>query len=175
VFYFGTLAQRDAVSRATLQGLLEQHSFDYVFYDINLRKEFYSREIISSSLHAANILKINDHEAEKVSALFYDTILPLEECCRRLAVDFGLLIIIITAAEKGCYVWLEGVLHHVPGRTVIVADAVGAGDSFSAAFVTVLLRSGAILEAAAFANQVGGFVASQRGAIPDYPEELKMM
>ncbi|MFM7194270.1 MAG: PfkB family carbohydrate kinase, partial [Bacteroidota bacterium] len=64
---------------------------------------------------------------------------------------------------------------HVPGRTVIVADAVGAGDSFSAAFVTVLLRSGAILEAAAFANQVGGFVASQRGAIPDYPEELKMM
>ncbi|MFM9074865.1 MAG: PfkB family carbohydrate kinase, partial [Bacteroidota bacterium] len=51
----------------------------------------------------------------------------------------------------------------------------GAGDSFSAAFVTVLLRSGAILEAAAFANQVGGFVASQRGAIPDYPEELKMM
>ncbi|MFM9074114.1 MAG: PfkB family carbohydrate kinase, partial [Bacteroidota bacterium] len=130
VFYFGTLAQRDAVSRATLQGLLEQNSFDYVFYDINLRKEFYSREIISTSLRAANILKINDHEAEKVSALFYDTILPLEECCRRLAVDFGLLIIIITAAEKGCYVWLEGALHHVPGRKVMVADAVGAGDSF---------------------------------------------
>ena len=173
VFYFGTLAQRDEVSKTTLTGLLEQNRFDYIFYDINLRKQFYSRAIIESSLRHANIFKINDHEAETVSGLFYGSVLPMEEFCRRLAADFNLLIIIITAAEKGCYLWFDGSLHHVPGKKVVVADAVGAGDSFSAAFLTVLLRKGVILEAAGVANQVGGFVASQRGAIPDYPADWR--
>lgn len=172
VFYFGTLAQRDPVSRATLHGILEHNRFDYVFYDINLRKDFHSREVIEHSLQFANVFKINDHEAEMVSELFYGSVLPMDDFCRRLAVDFGLLIIIITAAERGCFLWFEGSLHHVPGRKITLVDAVGAGDSFSAAFVTVLLRKGVILEAGTVANQVGGFVASQRGAIPDYPADF---
>ena len=98
--------------------------------------------------------------------------LSTEDFCRKLAIDFGLLIIIVTAAEKGCHLWFDGSLHHIPARKVIVADAVGAGDSFSAAFVTMLLRTGVILEAGKIANQVGGFVASQRGAIPDYPVDF---
>lgn len=173
VFYFGTLAQRNATSRATLTHILQNNRFDYVFYDINLRKEFHTREIIDYSIRQANILKINDYEANVLSETFFSEQLPMDAFCRRLAFDYGLLFIIVTAAEKGCYLWFDGSIHHVPARKVVVADAVGAGDSFSAAFVTMLNRTGVVLEAAQVANQVGGFVASSRGAIPDYPQELR--
>lgn len=173
VFYFGTLAQRNTESRVALDSILKDNRFDYVFYDINLRKDFHSREIIGQSLRHANILKINDQEAAVVSDMFYGAVLPLDEFCKQLSIDYGLLFIIVTAAEKGCYIYFEGSTHHVPARQVTVADAVGAGDSFSAAFVTMLKKSGVVLQAAQVANQVGGFVASSRGAIPEYPEELK--
>lgn len=174
VFYFGTLAQRDAASRSTLHQIVSDNRFDHIFYDINIRKDFYSRGIIEHALYSATIFKINDQESELVSQMFYDMILPVADFCQRLAADYDLRIIIVTAAEKGCYVWFDGSLHHVPGQQVVVADAVGAGDSFSAAFVTSLLRLNGVAEAAAFANRVGGFVASRRGAIPDYPEELRL-
>ena len=174
VFYFGSLAQRNEVSRRALDRILNDVRFRQVFYDINIRKEFYSREIVARSLERATIFKINDQESQVISRLFFDEELSLESFARRIIGRFEIPMVIITAAEKGCYVSTEGEFIHVPAVPVTVADAVGAGDAFSAAFVANLLRTRDIRQAAEVANRIGAFVASQRGAIPDYPEELRL-
>jgi fructokinase len=172
VFYFGSLAQREQVSRETLDRILGKFSFREVFYDINIRKSYYSPTIIRSSLDRATIFKINDQESLLVSRLFYGSELPLEDFVQRIVQDFSVPVVIVTAAEKGCYVFSGSGFHHVPAVPVTVADAVGAGDAFSAAFITQLLSGSDVVTAARRANAVGGYVASQRGAVPAYPEGL---
>ncbi|MBM3178429.1 MAG: carbohydrate kinase [Bacteroidetes bacterium] len=173
VFYFGTLAQRGEVSRAALRQLVRTLSFRHIFYDINLRKQFYTKEIISWSLQQASIFKVNEHEAEVLSMMYFDKILSPTEFSAKISSKFEVETIVITAAEKGCYVYHEGEFFEVPGVSVQVVDAIGAGDSFSAAFLTRYLLTGNVLEAARVANRVGAFVASSRGAIPEYPFELE--
>lgn len=173
VFYFGSLAQRNLISRNALKNILSKHTFDYIFYDVNLRKDGYTTEIVQDSLNLCNVLKLNHTEVPVISQLIYKDDLPIEEFCSRMTSDYELELIIITAAEKGCYIFEADKLHLVPGKAVEVADAVGAGDSFSAAFMYSYFQSGKALASAGIANQVGGFVASQHGAIPAYSEEIK--
>jgi len=175
VFYFGSLAQRSAISKQTLKSLLVKNTFDYVFYDVNLRKDSFSKEIIHNSLQLCNILKLNHSEVPEISHLLYQADLSMEAFCQKMYIDYELELIIITAAEKGCYIFEADKLQLVPGRAVEVADAVGAGDSFSAAFMYVYFHKGDALAAAKIANQVGGFVASHHGAIPSYAEEIKSL
>jgi fructokinase len=78
----------------------------------------------------------------------------------------------VTAAENGCFIFRDGVLVHVPGKKVVLNDAVGAGDAFSASFMFEFLKHGDVITAATKANAVGAFVASQQGAIPRYPSEV---
>lgn len=175
VFYFGSLAQRSAISKQTLKNLLAKHNFDYVFYDVNLRKDSFSKEIIHDSLKLCNILKLNHSEVPEISQLLYKADLSMEEFCQKMYIDYELELIIITAAEKGCYIFEADKLQLVPGKAVEVADAVGAGDSFSAAFMYIYFHKGDAIAAAKVANQVGGFVASHHGAIPSYSEEIKSL
>ena len=170
VFYFGSLAQRETRSRLTLDYILNHFQFRHIFYDINIRKTYYSPTIIRKSLEKATIFKINDHESHLVSELFYGSILELDEFSRRISEDFNVPLVIITAAEKGCFIRSGSTFDHVPAVPVTVADAVGAGDAFSAAFISQLFSGSDHLTAARHANAVGAFVASQRGAIPEYPD-----
>lgn len=172
VFYFGTLAQRNEKSQETLRQVLRTLSFRRIFYDINLRKQFYTRETISWSLEQASILKVNDFEASILSEMFFGATLSLREFTFRICSRFEIDIVIITAAERGCSIHHSGEFFEVPGHPVQVVDAIGAGDSFSAAFLAHFLESGDSLAAAQVANKVGAFVASSRGAIPDYPADL---
>ena len=96
----------------------------------------------------------------------------MEQFAGKISSKYPVKILVITAGEKGCFIYAGGVLHIVPGIPVKVVDAVGAGDAFSAAFLTVYLSSGDVLRAATTANQVGAFVASSSGAIPDYSAEI---
>ncbi|HEY8936314.1 MAG TPA: carbohydrate kinase [Cyclobacteriaceae bacterium] len=173
VFYFGTLAQRHEVSRSTLHAILEQRKFNHVFYDINIRKEFYTPEIIRYGLNHCSIFKINDAEVNLISALFYSEILSFEEFVKRISTEFNVDTIVITAGDKGCYVWSGKTFTYVPGVVVKVADTVGAGDAFSAAFMYQLGRGKSAVDAAAFGNQVGAFVASSKGPIPEYSNAIK--
>ncbi len=172
VFYFGALAQRNAVSAASLRQILDQIPFKEIFFDINIRKQFYSKEIIDLALAHTTIFKINDQEVELVSELFFGEKLSMEQFAGKISSKYPVKILVITAGEKGCFIYAGGVLHIVPGIPVKVVDAVGAGDAFSAAFLTVYLSSGDVLRAATTANQVGAFVASNSGAIPDYSAEI---
>ncbi|MFT6136024.1 MAG: fructokinase [Cyclobacteriaceae bacterium] len=173
VFYFGTLIQRSASSRESLYHLLEGISFKEVFYDVNLRKDSYTQEHIDKSLNFCTILKINDEEIQELSLMFYDEALDNTEFCERLIEARPKIhTVIITAGGEGSFIYHEKKLTHIAPNSVEVADTVGAGDAFSAGFISTLLRTGDVLKSAETASVLGGFVASKSGAIPVYTEEL---
>ncbi len=173
VLYFGTLAQRSQQSRRALRQIVEAGKFKQVFYDVNLRQEFFSKEILESSLQLCTILKLNDEEVKVLAKLLYGQELSLISFLEKTAETFHINIIIVTAGAAGCFVYEGQQLHTVQGHAVTVADTVGAGDAFSAAFVYKLLSGESASKAAATANKLGAFVASCRGPIPVYSAEIK--
>jgi len=175
VFGFGTLAQRNTTSRDSLMGLLDEVEFKHVFFDVNLRQNFYSLPIIKDSLAFSNILKLNDEEVTVIGELIYGEKLKLEEFCQKIFADYHQKIIIITAGGEGCYIYYKSQLHQVPGEKINVVDTVGAGDSFSAAFLASYFRKGNPVLAASIANQVGAFVASSQGPIPKYSDKIQAL
>lgn len=172
MLYFGTLAQR-AKSKETLMGLLSRYDFKLKFCDINLRKECYSEEIIRFSLGEANIAKLNEDEVIEIGQMLFGSALSPSSFVREL-LDYypNLEHIILTAGGNGCYVYKDGTLHHIKSEPVKVVDAIGAGDSFSAAFMYAYFKTGDAIKSAQIGNKVGGFVASSAGAIPQYSEEI---
>lgn len=175
VFYFGSLAQRNSASANTLIKLLTNHYFREVFYDVNLRKHGYTEGIIKKSLMYCSILKLNIDEVPVLAQILFGK--PTgseEEFCKKLHDAYhNINTVVITAADKGCMIYFKSKLTHVPGVPVKVADAVGAGDAFSAAFMHTYMQHGDAIRAAQVANQMGAYVASQHGPIPAYSEELK--
>ena len=164
---FGTLAQRSEISRNTIMKFISCMPADSLkVYDINLRQNYYSEEIISRSLEVSDILKINDEELETVSALF-----GLEgtqtERCRTLIERFSLKLVILTKGEKGSEVVTALAEHSVVPGKIEVADTVGAGDAFTAAFVVSYLRGESLAEAHEKAGEVSSYVCTKSGAMPD--------
>ncbi len=175
LFYFGSLAQRSKVSAYTLNSILNNNNFGDIFYDVNIRKDGFNGIILNDSLARATILKLNINELPVMSELIFDSNLSSEEFCKKLTEKFSVRIIIITAADDGCYIYTNQHLSHVRGIQVEVEDAVGAGDAFSAAFVLYYAKTKNAIKAASLANKIGAFVASQKGAIPAYSDEIKKM
>ncbi|MEQ6119364.1 PfkB family carbohydrate kinase [Reichenbachiella sp. MALMAid0571] len=172
-FYFGSIIQRNKVSRETLYYVLDNYEFDKIFYDVNLRKDCYSKPIIEKSLGYCNILKVNDDEVSILSDILFGNHLGFEAFSKEVIKQFSQIkIIIITTGKKGCVLYYDGQLVTVPGVAVNVKDTVGAGDSFSAAFLSTYYKTGDPIKSASIANHVGGFVASMSGAIPRYSDGI---
>lgn len=170
---FGSLAQRSAVSRATIHRFLEAMPQDALkVYDINLRQQFYSREVVESSMRACDILKINDEEILTVAHLFGLETTDMKEACLALREQYALKMIILTCGSFGSYVFYDKGISFLYTPHVKVADTVGAGDSFTAGFCASLLHGRSVPEAHARAVAVSAFVCSCHGAMPRLPEEL---
>jgi len=158
-FYFGSLAQRSPVSAATLDALLKAFSSSIVFFDVNLRQSYWSKALVLDCLKTANILKVNDEEMKTLGldpkALF--------------AENPRLETVIETRGADGCAVWSRKgeflTSPAVPDGPVV--DTVGAGDSFSAAFLAAVLSGKTLDEAARAGNVRAGRVAVRAGAIPE--------
>lgn len=173
-FYFGSLIQRSQLSKDSLYSILEKNSFDDIFYDVNLRKDSYSKEVILNSLEYCTTFKVNDEEVRVLSELLFDENLDFIHFCQRISKSYpSIIAILITAGQLGCYVYSNDMLEHVPSEPITVVDTVGAGDSFSAAYMCKYSKSKDPIESAKVANKVGGFVASSEGPIPEYPDYLK--
>ncbi len=158
LFCFGTLAQRNDISRATLKQLLSSINAP-VFCDVNLRGNYYSKEILEESLNAANIVKLNEDELPCIAALFG---FPSE--CGAFAERFQVETVILTLGPAGCLVLSDGHEVRSPAFPAKVVSTVGAGDSFSAAFLYHLLSGHGVEEAAAAGNRLAAEVASRPGA-----------
>ncbi len=171
---FGSLAQRNPVSRETIGWFLDAVPEDCLkVFDINLRQSFYSKEIIEDSLRRCDILKINDEELEIVKEMFGLEDLPTEGLCRSIIDEYGLKMLILTCGVNGSHVFSGDVSSFIETPKVKVADTVGAGDSFTGAFVASILKGKTVREAHEAAVKVSAFVCTQSGAMPVIPEDLK--
>lgn len=173
VLYLGTLAQRRSNSAKALKQLVAENNFRHIFYDVNLRKNSYSKEVIHHSLQVCSILKLNDGEVEVLAEMFYRKDLALEDLLKEITTDFDIEIIVVTVGGKGCWIYRSDKLVFIKAVPVEVVDTIGAGDAFSAAFVFQYLIHADVQKAGEVAACLGAYVAGARGAIPAYSPEIK--
>ena len=183
---FGSLAQRSHESRQTLQTLAAQTSSKCIrVFDVNLRAPFYSGEVIQESLELATVMKMNDAEVPLVMGLLGlpgaenpDPGDPPADTLRlgaeRLLSEFPTLqLVAVTCGGNGSLLVTREEWHQHPGLSVKVADTIGAGDAFTAALTHYLLRGADLPTLNEAGNRWGGWVASQSGAMPPLPNEVK--
>ena len=173
---FGSLAQRNAVSRETINRFIDQMPEDenvLKIFDINLRQHFYSKELIEVSLKKSNVLKINDEELVVVGEMFGFADIDFQDKCWILFAKYNLKMLILTCGTEGSYVFTPGEVSFLETPQVQVADTVGAGDSFTGAFVAAILSGKTVMDAHRLAVDVSAFVCTQNGAMPELAEELK--
>ena len=155
---FGSLAQRSVVSRETINRFLDAmpEGDDILkIFDINSK---------------CNILKINDEELVTVSRMFGYPGIDLQDKCWILLAKYNLKMLILTCGVNGSYVFTPGSVSFVETPKVVVADTVGAGDSFTATFVASILKGKSVREAHELAVKVSAYVCTQNGAMPVLPD-----
>lgn len=168
---FGTLALRSAASRETILTLLSYAREDALrFFDINIRQSYYSKELIETLLHKANVFKINDDELVLIRTMC-DLEGTNEEVCRQLIGKYNLRYMILTAGSSFSSIYTGDEASTIPTPKVQVADTVGAGDSFSGAFIYSILTGKSLREAHQAAVETAAFVCTQEGAWPEYPNK----
>jgi fructokinase len=163
--YYGTLFASRVHGRDVLRQLLEALPHARRFYDVNLRPGFASRKLVCDLLRVADVVKLNEPELASVRewlALPAD----IEGFCRTGAGHFGWQAVCVTLGARGCAMLVGDNYVEAPGVAVAVADTVGAGDAFAAAFVHGLAAGWSAPKVAEFSNHIGGMVASVQGAIP---------
>ena len=171
---FGSLAQRNVISRKTIYNFLDATPVDCVkIFDINLRQQFYSKEVIKESLKRCNILKINDEELVLVGRMFGYPGLDIENKCFLILGKYNLDMLVLTCGINGSYVFTPGKVYYQPTPKVAVADTVGAGDSFTGSFCAAILKGKTVKEAHELAVKVSAYVCTQNGAMPEIPIEFK--
>lgn len=171
---FGSLAQRNVVSRETINHFLDTMPKDddsLIVFDVNLRQGFYNKEILCKSMQNCNILKINDEELITVSRMFGYPGIDLQDKCWILLGKYNLKMLILTCGINGSYVFTPGNVSFQPTPKVEVADTVGAGDSFTAAFIASILKGKSVTEAHTIAVKTSAFVCTKKGAMPILPPE----
>jgi putative fructokinase len=166
VVCFGSLAQRNEVSRATIHTFLDAMPKDSLkIFDINLRLHYYTKEVIEFSLEKAHILKINDEEVVKIAQLFgWEG--TEKEICKQLLSKYQLDILILTKGTEGSWVLTLKEESFLPTPKITIADTVGAGDSFTAAFIASHLHGRCLVASHQLAVEVSAYVCQQHGAMP---------
>ena len=173
---FGSLGQRCEASRNTIQYLVAATPPDALrVFDINMRQQFYSSDVVEKSFRLANVLKLNDDELPRLADMFSLTG-STEDQIGQLAQTFSLRLVALTRGPNGSLLYQkdngEVRWSDCPSRPIKVVDTVGAGDSFTAALVLGLLRKMDLDEINTVANEVARYVCSQPGATPALPIEF---
>jgi fructokinase len=167
--YFGTLAQADASMEEGLLALLDNFPRARCFYDVNLRTGHWSLSLVERLSGLADVMKLNDSEAEILYSLKWgESGFTLEAFCRRWASTSGIGTICVTLGSMGCAIFSGDALRTFPGFTVDVVDTVGAGDAFAACLLHGLHQGWPLEQCASLANAVGAIVASRAGATPEW-------
>ena len=165
---FGSMTQRNPVSRSTIRKFLEampQTEETYKVFDINLRQNFYDKEIISESLKLCNVFKINDEELEIVKEMFGYAPGSDIDICRNMIHDWNLSFLILTCGTNGSHIFTESEISSMGTPEVEVADTVGAGDSFIATFMAGILKGKTIKEAHEMAVDISAQVCTRYGGM----------
>ncbi len=166
ILVFGSLASRNEQSQNTLFKLLL--NVDLALFDVNFREPHYSRNLIELLLFKSNIVKLNEHELKIVGVWMGMEQEDQETICAQMAQYYDVQHIILTLGGDGAYVLKDGQGYRQAGFSVDVVDTVGSGDSFLAAYLAQFLQGSLIDRCLEMACATGAFVASNKGAVPDY-------
>ncbi len=166
---FGSLAQRNEISRKTIREFVGLTKGLRIF-DVNLRQKYFSTEILRESLNLANVCKLNHEELPIVAELLQIKGDSVIETAQNLRQKFDLKLLCVTRGSNGSLLITENEVSEFGGLKITVADTIGAGDSFTAGLTHGLLRNWELDKINGFANQVGAFVASKTGAMPDFQD-----
>lgn len=173
---FGSLAQRSPESRDTIVKFISampDTPDTLIVFDINLRQNHYTKETVEQSLRLCNVLKINDEELETLKQMFGIKVEGPAASCRELINICGLKMVILTCGTEGSFVFsANGDESFISTPQIEVADTVGAGDSFTAAFIASLLRGFSVEDAHQRAVETAAYVCTQSGAMPPLPTAL---
>lgn len=162
---FGTLAQRNEVSRETTRTLVQAVPDDALkVYDINLRQHFWSKELVKSSLDMANIFKINDEELEMLKPVFGLENMDTDQACRYFQEKFALKMLVLTAGDAFSSIYYGTEKSTIKTPKVDIVDTVGAGDAFSGSLIASLLTGKTIIDAHKEAVETAAYVCTQAGA-----------
>lgn len=158
---WGSLAQRSETSRASILRIVDAVPESALrVFDVNLRQHYYNAEVIAASLERADVLKLNEDELPELEKL--TGLGGIQEIIARFSLDY--LVYTCGAAYSEVY-GPGGLLSHLDAPAVKVADTVGAGDSFTAAFITSILKGESVSEAHARAVKVSARVCEHHGAM----------
>jgi len=170
---FGSAAQRSPVSRQTIAAFLRAtRSGCLRLFDVNLRQSYYSREVIVESLGACEVLKLNDEELPTVAGLLGMSGTRDELLCELLR-RYSLRLVVLTCGPNGSTLRTPEEASVLPGRKVDIADTVGAGDAFTAAVATGLLKGWDLSAVHRLADRLAAYVCTQAGATPALPAEFR--
>ncbi|MHC4882132.1 MAG: carbohydrate kinase family protein [Planctomycetota bacterium] len=170
---FGSLAQRDPVSRETIQRFLESTSQDCLrVFDINIRQDYATEEIVLESLQHANILKLNDEELPVVASMLGIDKTDESKMITHLLSAYDLNCAMLTKGPAGSMLYADGEVSFCESQDVTVVDTVGAGDSFTAAAVMGFIEGRTLKELHQRASKIADYVCTQPGATPSLKQDL---
>ncbi len=161
---FGSLAQRHPAGRAGILRMLDEAKNALKVYDVNLRQNFFSREILAEGFRRSQVVKLNGAELEVLKKLFAS---DFTGGVRGFMERYGIELMAVTSGAEGCTIYRGDEEVRAPGLKVAVADTVGSGDAFTASLILSCLKRLPPAEIGREANLWGAYVATQRGGTPE--------
>lgn len=162
--YFGSLAQRSDVTRNTIRSLLGKE-IKY-FCDLNIRQNFYDEELVTNSLNAANILKVNLEEIKLINDLVIKDSFDLKKTSEKIINEFNVDLIAITKGAEGSVLTKENSFNEFQNEPIKIIDSVGAGDAFSSILCIGYLNGWELAAINSLANRFAGEICQVAGALP---------
>lgn len=172
VLCIGTHEQRSQRTVEIFREVCGYVPLEYVYYDANFRQDFFPLDILCETWRRANLLKLNDLEAETVSGLLgLDGASPAE-LARHLIAEYDLRAVVVTLGGAGCLLCYDKECVILPPPPAKIVSTVGCGDAFNAGFLTTLMQGGNYVQAAKNGNILGAYVGCFEEALPAYTDEI---
>ena len=164
-FYFGTLAQRNEVSRKTIQSLFNKGA--KYFYDLNIRENFFNKEVIEQSLKAADVMKANLDELRLLNGLFLTEKFEMNKASEEIIKKFNIGIAAVTLGSEGSVLFKDGEHDYYKPEPVETVDSVGAGDAFASILCIGYLEKWSLKKINRLANNFASEICKIKGALPE--------
>jgi len=164
LIYFGTLSQRNETARSTIKSILNNKSKKY-FCDLNLRHDFYTKELIKESLSTSNVLKLNSDELEKLISLF-GLSSSTQMAIHQLIFEFNIDMLCITLGSEGAILSTKKETSTFKTSNSSPVDTLGAGDAYAAILCLGYLNEMPINEINKLANEFASEICMVNGALP---------